>query len=139
MESHMLAQLQEKLGNLRREEQTLIRNRKTGQNLVNVQARIKETLRKIDELGAKGRLIMAICVVKVTIADPPGSTAGKTTYFKETQTITYLFHDLDDYSIYRLINAYYGDKCVSKSLIEVPLKTPIPSSLNDKFISWQIS
>lgn len=134
MVSHELSQLQERLAIYKKEQETFKRQHKVNRNSVAIDQKIDKIKRQINELGAKGRLVMAILVIKKELH-----------YFTvdmerhEMKTVTYLFHDLDDYSIYKLIHAYYGEFCISKSLVEIPLKTELPASLNEKFISWQIN
>lgn len=133
MVSHELSQLQDRLAKYKREQDTFRKAKKVNANSIAVDQKIDRIKNQINELGAKGRLIMALIIAKEPVMREDGIPKDK------IFTYTILFHDLDDYSIYKLLTAYYGDRAISKSLIEIPLKTPVPASLNDKFISWQIN
>lgn len=128
MQHHQLAQLREKLGIWK----SKYFHAKTLNEKVTCKSVIKQTEGMIDTLGARGILKMALVVISKAPAylDKPTIT-----------TLSYFFHDLDDESIYVLLDAYLKtrESYISKSIIEVPLKQPLPTSLKNNIISWQIN
>lgn len=124
MQSHQLAVLREKLNNL-----TLKLRAQNHPNLrVQIESQIRQVKGQIANLGANGILKMAIVVVR---------QIGVEISSREE---SYMFWDLDDESIYTLLTHYLknGEEYLSRSIIQVPLKRPIPSSLKDNKISWYI-
>lgn len=129
MNHHQLAVLREKLQNLMHKHDKCTRYNEKAQ-LVN---QIKAVRGQIANLGANGVLKMAIVVIKVPLMNFMGPRGGF-----ENITQSYMFWDLDDDSIYTLLEAYLrnGEEHLSKSIVQVPLKKPIPCSLENNKISW---
>lgn len=135
MQSHQLAVLREKLNNL-----TLkLRNKNHPNMRAQIEGQIKQVRGQIANLGANGILKMAIVVVKFAYSVHDQHT-GFYGLDCGNRTESYMFWDLDDESIYALLTHYLknGEEYLSRSIVEVPLKRPIPSSLKDNMISWQI-
>jgi hypothetical protein len=124
MQHHQLAILQEKLIKIRAQKAKLSLHKVSGHT--DFDRQIKAVKDKINQLGRRGVLKMAIVVVKTN---------------EIIETFTYLFHDLDDESIYTLLEYYRrnAQTTISRSVVEVPLGLPIPSSLENQVISWHIS
>lgn len=134
MQNHQLAQLREKLFNLNNQYRVCHNNNKK----VSIESQIKQIRGKISNLGANGILKMAVVVIKYQHAYLDRQLGQQV--ITKNKTESYMFWDLDDDSIYTLLKAYLknGEEHISKSIIEIPLKKPIPSSLKDNEISWQI-
>lgn len=127
MEHHQLAQLQEKLFNLNKKLFECKRHLKHDQ-IVAVEAQIRSTKSRIDGLGKRGNLKMVLIVKKLYPED-------------KTITQTLFYMDLDDNSIYSLLNHQLknGEYYLSKSIIQIPMGKPIASRLENNILSWQIN
>lgn len=139
MQHHQLAILQEKLIGFRKDRARL-QNSNRANEIVRVDDQIRNMKHRIDNLGGTGILKMVIVVIKFEMLMRVSFDNSRIVEPK-TQTFTYFFHDLDDESIYMLLESWRrnGETYLSKSIIKVPLRQPLPSSLENNMISWQIS
>lgn len=142
---HQLAILQEKLNKL--QQQKFKTPKHNSMIHVELDRGIKRIKREIDELGKKGELKLVVCVLQTTkmVWDKEDTDEGADIPVKIPKnfntTLTYMFMDLDDESIYVLLDNYLkmDQRYLSKSIVQVPLGAPIPSSLENNKISWSIS
>lgn len=132
---HQLAILREKLAGLIKQRHPREKHKISANQMVALDNQINQVKAQINNLGARGTVSMAL-VVKKKFDWSDEQQSGQ--YINET--LTYFFMDLDDESIYVLLDAWLknGESYLSKSIIQVPLKKALPASVKDNIISWQI-